>query len=84
MRFDLFDFYRFMLMVVVGVHLSLRLITFIWRWQAYEQREWWAPLARRYFLVHLLRIRFRRFAFDLLQIVGLLILLLWLVRLHLP
>ena len=82
-HFDLFEFYRFMLGVFVGVYGTIRLSTFIWRWHGAAQQGWvGSALLHRYLTVLLLRMRFRRFAYELVVIVGLLLILALLIRAH--
>ena len=82
-HFDLFEFYRFMLGVLVAVYSTTRLITFIWRWHGATQQGWvGSALLHRYLTVLLLRMCFRRFAYELIVIVGLLLVLALLIRAH--
>lgn len=78
---DPFHFYRFMLTVLVSVYTVSKLVMTIWQWQSF------APGASRtmgmlrvYVVVHLLRVRFSRFAWDVVFIVGLALLLYLLLR----
>jgi len=80
--FDLFEFYRFMLAVLVGIYATGHLVTFIWRWQATTDGWLGSALLRRYIVVLLLRMRFRRFAYELFVIGGLLLTLGLLIRAH--
>ena len=81
--FDLFEFYRFLLAVLVCVYSTIRLITFIWRWH-YAGADGWigSALVRRYVIVLLLRLRFQRFVYEFLLIGGLATILFLLLRLH--
>jgi len=82
LRFDLFEFYRFLLALLVGVYCVVKLISFLWRWHRFDSRYRWAPLVRRYVVVQLLRIRVRRFVLDFLQIAALALILILLVSRH--
>lgn len=81
-RFDLFEFYRFLLTVAVATYSIVRTATFIWQWQRYEQRSRWAPLARRYVEVQLLRLRVGRFLGEIVQIIMLTLLFVLLIERH--
>lgn len=81
--FDLFDFYRFLLSVLVGSYATVRLVTFIWRLQYIGFGDPRARgLLRQYLLIQMLRVRFRRFAWDLLQIALLLVVFILLLHRH--
>jgi len=80
--FDLFEFYRFMLTVMVGIYGTGHLVVFIWRWQVAADGWLGSALLRRYLMVLLLRMRFRRFAYELAVIGGLLLTLGLLIRAH--
>jgi hypothetical protein len=80
--FDLFEFYRFMLAVLVGIYGTGRLVTFIWQWQAAANGWLGSAVLRRYVVVLLLRMRFRRFAYELATIGGLLLTLGLLIHAH--
>ena len=80
--FDLFEFYRFMLAVLVSIYSLGRLITFIWRWQVAAEGWLGSALLHRYLVVLLLRMRFRRFAYELIVIGGLLLTLVLLIDAH--
>ena len=81
--FDLFDFYRFMLTVLVGTYSAVRLAAFIWRWQSGGVRSAvGSTLGYRYLVVLLLRLRFRGFIYEFSVIGGLFVLLVLLIRLH--
>ena len=82
-RFDLFDFFRFMLALVVSIYCLIRFImwaTLALRAVAGTDRT--TGLLRNYLAVQLLRIRIRRFFLDLTQIAALSVLLLLLIRRH--
>ena len=81
--FDLFEFYRFLLAVLVCTYGTIKLILFIWYWHRTGGEGWVGPaLVRRYVIVLLLRLRFRRFAYEFLVIGGLAGVLVLLLRLH--
>ncbi len=83
MPFDLFEFYRYLLAVLVASYATARLITFIWRLgrvDAADPRS--HVLLRRYLVVQLLRLRVGRFAWDLTVIAALLMVLVSLVLRH--
>ena len=80
---DVFDFYRFLLTVLVSTYAGVRLVQFFWRWQIVTRSAPRAEaLARRYLMVQFLRVRTSRFALDLLTIAALLAVLAWLISLH--
>jgi len=80
--FDLFEFYRFMLAVLVGIYGTGHLVAFIWRWQVSADGWLGSAVLRRYLTVLLLRMRFRRFAYELAVTGGLLLTLGLLIRAH--
>lgn len=79
--FDLFEFYRFMLAILVTTYSVVKLLTVIWRWRGiYAEAGVGSAILYRYLLVLLLRARFRRFAYELTVIGGLFtvfVLLVW-------
>lgn len=77
---DLFESYRFLLIVVGSSYSAVRTAHALQRWYGSQDRL--DAMMRRYVHVHLLRIRLRRFLFDILMIVGLLALLAEIVWLH--
>ena len=67
---DLFDFYRRLLVLLVGSYGAVRLVVFIWRWRAGGLAAGrYGVMLRRWVESSALRIRLRRFSFDALQIV---------------
>lgn len=83
MAFDLFEFYRFMLAVLVGTYGTVRLISSIWRWQGLGKGgPRTQALFRRYVLIQLARVRFRRFWWDFVTIAMLAFIFILLVRWH--
>ncbi len=82
-QFDLFEFYRFILTVLVGTYSVVRLATLIWRWQGFGRRmAVGSPVLHRYFLLLLVRTRFRRFVYELFVVGGLAAVLALLIRWH--
>ena len=79
---DLFDLYRDLLALVVGTYVVVRTLNFIWRWQlATGSAPRLEGLLRRYLVVSVLRLRVRRFVFELGQVfllIGVLSYLAWL------
>ena len=66
---DLFDFYRRLLLILVGTYGVVRLIQFIWHWRAGGLTAGRSEaLARHWVEVAVVRLRIRRFTFDVLQI----------------
>jgi hypothetical protein len=81
--FDLFEFYRFILTVLVTTYGIIRLVMFIWHWRgAVGQARGGTAILYRYAAVLLLRARFRRFLYDAGTIGGLLAILALLIHLH--
>ena len=80
---DVFDLYRRTLAIVFGTYAVIRLINAVWRWQLATQRAGRSEaMLRRYVLVSLLRVRLRRFWFDVVQIGVLTAMLTYLLWLH--
>ncbi len=80
---DIFSFYRQLLALLVGTYSLIRLIHFVWRWQAaMESGRRSEVLARRYLVIQILRLRISRFALDLVELGALLLLLAWVIHLH--
>lgn len=83
MSFDLFEFYRFLLAALLCIYGTIKLVSFIWQWQGFAaEGRGGVTLAARYLLILLLRLRFRRFALDLIEVSGLVAILAVLLRLH--
>ena len=81
--FDLFFLWRWILAVSGGVYTLLRMIQSMSRWLDWlEARDRLSRIRRRYVTLHLLRVRVRDFWWELLQIVGLVVLLVLIVRVH--
>jgi hypothetical protein len=80
--FDLFELFRWLLAIVCTVYT----VVVTWRsllgWLAYFQSSRETAVLGRYTLVLLLRTRFRRFAWELVQIIGLTVALLLLLYAH--
>lgn len=80
---DVFDLYRQSLTLVVGVYVVFRTANFVIQWQAaIASARKPEAILRRYLAVQFLRVRVRRFAFDLLQVAVLVAVLGYLVWLH--
>ncbi|MCP4246998.1 MAG: hypothetical protein GY778_08100 [bacterium] len=80
---DVFDLYRHLLALVVGTYVVVRAVNFIWRWQlATGSAHRLEGLLRRYLVVSVLRLRIRRFVFELGQVLLLTGVLVYLVWLH--
>ena len=83
LRFNPFDFYRFLLTVVVVVYSGVRLALFVWRCHdACSSVPRHGGVIWRYSSVLLLRIRMSRFVSDLMAIVVLACVAAWLIWLH--
>jgi hypothetical protein len=81
--FDLFELYRFLLASLVCVYVTVRLVAFIWQWQGFGRGgQVGSALLRQYLIVLLLRIRLRRFVYELMVIGGLAAVLVLLLRMH--
>lgn len=82
-NFDLFHFYRFVVVVVVTVYCLVRIASFVWWWCGFGRgASRVESLVRRYLHVLLLRLRWRRFLYELTVIGGLCVTLVLLLRLH--
>ena len=81
--FDLFVFFRFLLVALVCVYGTVRLVALVWHWQGFAQGGLvGSPLLWRYFTALVLRARLRCFAYELTVIGGLIVILIMLLRLH--
>ena len=81
--FNLFEFFRFMLTVLVTTYTIIRLVTFIWRWQgAVGGAHGGNAVFYRYLGVLLLRTRLRRFLYELVTLGGLIAVLALLILFH--
>ena len=83
MEFDPFYLFRYLLCVVCAIYAVARTGQTLLRWQ----RWLWADgrsqaFVRRYLMAQLVRVRLRRFGFDVLQIVFLLVVLWQVILLH--
>ena len=83
MDFDLFYLFRYLLCVFCTIYAIVRTGQTLLRWQ----RWLWADgqsqaLVRRYLMAQLVRVRLRRFGFDVLQIVVLLAIFWQVILLH--
>lgn len=80
---DPFEFFRFLLTASVTIYGVVRLSQFIWRWQGIDGASAvGSAVLYRYFMVLLIRARFRRFALDLIDIAILALILLLLIVRH--
>ncbi len=81
--FDVFFLWRWILAVSGAVYTLLRVIQSMSRWLDWlEARDRLSRIRRHYVMLHLLRVRVRDFWWELLQIVGLVVLLVLIVRGH--
>ncbi len=81
-EFDLFFTFRWLLATVCSVYAAV-VIGRSWAgWLAYFHSGRRTAVLGRYAMVLMLRLRIRRFSWELLQIVGLLVILAWLVYIH--
>lgn len=81
--FDPFEFFRFLLAASVTIYTLVRLIQFIWHWQGLDGSSVvGSAVLYRYFMVLLIRARFRRFALDFIEIATLSLILLLLIGKH--
>jgi len=80
---DIFDLYRQLLAIVVSTYIVVRMVNFVLRWQlATEAAPRWEALVRRYLTVQLMRLRVRRFLFELGQVAVLAAVFGYLLLLH--
>ena len=79
---DLFEFYRFLLTILVTCYTGTRLALFIWRWQGQVDEVLGTALLRRYVIVLLLRFQLRRFLYEFCVLGFLVGSLYLLIRLH--
>lgn len=80
---EIFDLYRHLLALVVGTYVAVRTVNLIWRWQlATGSADRLEGLLRRYLVASVLRVRVRRFVFELGQVFLLIGVLSYLVWLH--
>jgi hypothetical protein len=81
--FDFFHLFRFMLAIFATAYTLIGIGQFAWQWRrdsaAAGRGE---ALMRRYLIVQFLRIKTRRFLWDLLEIAALLAVLFYLVGRH--
>jgi hypothetical protein len=80
---DLFYLFRYALVLICTVYAALQIASSLWGWHRYltpSRRE--TAVLRQYVILQLLRLRVRRFIPDVIQIVLLLGVLGYLVRLH--
>ncbi len=75
MDFDLFYFWRWILVIVCTIYWAVRLGQSLWGWYLYLWADYRpAALMRKYLVIQALRIRVHRFTLELIQIVALLVL----------
>jgi len=80
---DIFDLYRRLLAIIVTTYVTVRAVSFVWRWQlAMGSARRWEATTRRYLVVQLLRVRLHRSVLDLLQIAVLAVVFCYLIWLH--
>jgi hypothetical protein len=78
---EIFDLYRRLLGIVLGVYTLVNFVNFVFKWQAATlQAGRSEAVFRRYLVTALLQVRLRRFWFDFVQIgllVAILVCVLW-------
>jgi hypothetical protein len=79
---DLFEVYRWLLLIVGTVYTIVCLGQVLWRWLDYFGQSRPKRVLGHYAVVLLLRTRLRRFAWDLCQVGALLAVLLYIIYLH--
>ncbi len=83
--FDLFFFWRRVLMIACTIYAVIRLAQTAWTWYVrLSGRARHLAIARQYLLIQLLRVSPRRFLWHLLDLAMLLIVLLLLIGGHVP
>jgi len=69
MAFDLFYFWRWILVAVCTIYTIVRLGQSLWRWYGFLWSEGRSmALTRHYVFVHFLRLRVHRFTLEVVQI----------------
>ncbi len=82
---DIFGVYRTTLAIVFGCYAIVRTARTLWHWQVGTRRAGRREaLMRRFLLTSVVRVRLRRFWFDLVQIAVLLAVFAYLVALQSP
>lgn len=81
-RFDLFETFRWLLAIVCSIYAAVCIWRSLIGWLTYFASSRQTAILGRYTLVLLLRVRARRFAAEVLQIVVLTVILLLLLSLH--
>ena len=81
-EFDLFHVFRWGLAIVCTVYSAIRIWQTLWRWLDYFASSRETAVVGQYVAVQLLRLKVRRFSFELVQIIALLTMLCWIVYLH--
>jgi hypothetical protein len=80
---ELFSIYRTILVIIFGSYAVVRTASFAWNWHAGTRRAGRSEaLLRRYLFTAVLRVRFRRFWKELIQILALAIIFVYLVGLN--
>ena len=74
-EFDLFFVFRWILVTVCTIYAAAQVGQSLWRWLDYFAGSRRTAVLGHYVMVQLLRLRLRRFGFELLQIVVLLVVL---------
>jgi hypothetical protein len=83
-RIDFFNFFRYMLGLVVGVYATVVTLQWLWTWTKWlGGGDRYVGLLRRYLIVHGLRLRFRTFWGDVLICLLLCVVFVLLWRAHL-
>ncbi|NOS99896.1 MAG: hypothetical protein HOP29_04655 [Phycisphaerales bacterium] len=81
----LFEIYRRLLFLAVGVYAVVRSVAFIWRWElAGRGADRTESLLRRYVVSLLVRVRALRFWWEFVQLAALAAILVFLLKLHRP
>ena len=82
-KLDFFEFWRFILTVACFIYAIVVTIQSLWGWALYlSGPERTTTLMRQYVIVHLLRLRLRPFAAELIQITAWTAILIWIIRIH--
>ncbi len=79
---DIFDFWRYLLSIVVTTYVAIYMLRTLWSWLIYFRSSRRTTVMGHYALVLLLRARVRRFGGEMLRIGMLLVLLGAVVGLH--
>lgn len=83
MSIDLFDFFRWMLAIIVTIYVSLVTLQSLWGWYVWlAGSDKYISLLRRYLVVQGLRLRFKTFWGDVIICLLLCVVFLLMWRLH--